>query len=83
MMSPISSRVAVAAASHGNIRAVSVRKRVGLARSISVMASLIVAAVAAGNAAGPVHFVSARVDRHQSRLNPDHAAGWRPPRTVQ
>jgi hypothetical protein len=29
---------------------------VGLARSISVMASLIVAAVAAGNAAGPVSF---------------------------
>src|SRR4051794_28530466 len=41
---------AVAAASHGNTRAVSARKRVGLARSVRVMAFLIVGQRTAGNA---------------------------------
>jgi hypothetical protein len=48
--------MAVAAASHGKIRVVRLRNRVGLARSISVMASLIIAAVAAGNLTSFVSF---------------------------
>src|SRR5712664_836629 len=59
------SSAAVTAASHGNRRVVSVRNRVGLARSISVMASLIIAAVAAGNVGWSVSFASARVDWRQ------------------
>src|SRR3954452_11652086 len=48
---PISSRIAVAVTSHGRIRAVSDRNFVGLARSVSVMAFLIIVQAGAGNAA--------------------------------
>src|SRR5674476_1488302 len=61
--------MAVAAASHGNRRAVSDRNRVGLARSISVMGILLMVAAVTGNQhkAAPRELIDVNIHQDQSR----------------